>query len=92
MLKPFVAMQPPIIIAFEHPHEVGSVCCPPCQQCGEFEGYLGHMMGDDGSAVPIPAMKIVRQADYHEWLECAKRNNAKHLHNYLTYFYEVQMD
>lgn len=92
-----------LVIVFDEPHPIGSICRKPCPYC-EASGR-----SDDGTVridaeqprVEAPPMKIVREATKEEWLECVRRDFPEVTPNHpgldlrgfgRTYFYEVQTD
>lgn len=60
--------------SFTNRHVVGSICAPPCSQCGETTGNMGACWGEDCDALvnPAPALLIVAEATREEYvLFCA---------------------
>ena len=87
-----------MIIGFDRPHAIGSVCRFPCPQCGETPSLPGKMWAaDPDHPVDPPPMLIIREAtreehrrfvientpDYYEIRQAAKD---------FGFFYKVSTD
>lgn len=82
-----------MIVAFQYPHKIGSVCLTPCGQCDEKPGELGYMIGIHGEVEP-PAMLILRTATYSEYLEYRAECGSElpPVPEGSAYFYEISAD
>ncbi len=65
-----------LIIAFDHPHRIGTICCPPCRQCGEEEGRLGDFYLTEGDPIPSQPMLILGLADYSDYVNQCKESKT----------------
>ena len=54
------------IVAFDHPHVLGSICRQPCAQCHETTEKLA-VFGWGGKPVQQPPFLIAAIASYEDW-------------------------
>ncbi len=66
----------PLIICFDHPHRVGSICIQPCEQCRESPDDLGGFHLTEYTAVPVQPMQILGEAPYAEYLAQLKESGT----------------
>ncbi len=83
-----------MIMSFDMPHTVGSICAPPCKQCGEFGTEVGYVTQEDPSIhLPPQPMYILRKATYQEWRDWCIQTGAKGTFgDQYEYYYEVSTD
>jgi hypothetical protein len=77
-----------LIYGFQSPHRVGSVCCPPCAQCGEKLGQLTGMSDCDGNRLRAQPLYILRDATFEEY--AAQHGSAPAIRN--LHYYVVSTD
>ncbi len=80
-----------LVIAFDHPHRIGSVCLPPCKQCGESPGNTGDICGADAMPITedIPALAILREATRAEYEAFCDETGAVKPYAPLDCFYYI---
>ncbi len=82
------------VFVFDMPHKIGSVCLPPCPQCGETPGNLGDISDMDANITQeIPALAILREATREEYFAfCAERGSGRGRPKPEGFYYVVTMD
>lgn len=84
-----------MIIAFDKPHPIGSICRYPCRHCGDREGASSELTDGHGSVdVRSVAMLIVREVSRQDWRDFCVSMGATRSGEPPPYgrFYEVQTD
>ncbi len=80
----------PLIINFEFPHEIGSICVPPCRQCRDTEDNPGVLILEKSTEL-IP-MKILGVAPYSEYVRQCREFNGRPVRESVGYNYYVSVD
>ncbi len=79
-----------MVFGFDRPHQPGSVCLSPCEQCGA-PTEINDSKGDPLPDIPL---FIVAAASEEDWLRAAGGNRAycEQFRGWWPYFYFVTTD